>query len=113
MSQKNIHLPASHQEQANTSTEDADTAKGKQADTEEAFMRKVALFYVMLYCTLSEIASIILFWITKNAEIAIALQVPGMHCFYKILNYLFPGKNSDGHPFVQLLSMFRKHSGIG
>lgn len=80
---------------------------------EEATMRKVVLFYVMGFCTLSEVAGIVLFCFTKNAEIAIMLQVPGMLCLYKILNYLFPGKSTDNHPFIQLLSLFKKHSGIG
>lgn len=87
------------------------TKTHKLAGAEEAFMRKVMMFFVMGLCLISEAASLVIFFHANNAggfEMAIALQLLPLLCVYKILSYLFPGPGVDVHPLIVLAKLLLK-----
>jgi FtsH-binding integral membrane protein len=82
------------------------------ATTEEAFMRKVMMFFVIGLCIFSEVASLVIFFRTSNAgslQMAIVLQFLPLLCVYKILSYLFPGPDVQSNPLIVLAKLLLKH----
>src|SRR6266498_2596368 len=88
------------------------TKSRKPATTEEAFMRKVMMFFVIGLCIFSEVASLLIFFHSNNAgslQMAIVLQFLPLLCVYKILSYLFPGPDVQSNPLIVLAKLFLKH----
>jgi hypothetical protein len=71
-------------------------------------MRRIALYFVIGFCTFSEIASLVAFFLTRNME-AIIFQIPAMLFFYRILCYLYPGSEANAHPLVAFIQTLWRH----
>ncbi len=81
----------------------------KTSALEDAQMRKVSLYFVIGFCSFSELASFVTFLLTKNIEAAIIFQLPALAFFYRILCYLFPTDETGIHPVVALVQTIFRH----
>jgi hypothetical protein len=83
-----------------TSNTKAPAARKRSASREDIIMRRIALYYVIGLCTLTELASIIAFFVTGNIEATFVFQAPALICLYKILCYLYPSDEPSNHPML-------------
>jgi hypothetical protein len=86
--------------------------KKKPTATEEAFMRKVMMFFVIGFSIFSEAASLLIFFhsnIPGTVQMAITLQMLPILCVYKILSFLFPSPDVQSHPLIILAKLLLRH----
>ncbi len=100
---------SSRQGQTSQSTTNASLPKKKPASSEDIYMRRVTLYYVMALCTFTQVASLVAFFLSRNLEAAFLFQLPALLFLYRILCYLYPADEGQTHPVIAIIQMILKH----